>query len=81
MNIKITPSQLNGTVCAPPSKSDVHRAVICAALSGGVCEVAPVAMSDDIRATVGCIEALGAKASLSGDTLTSDGTNIFKSKT
>ena len=81
MNIKLTPSQLNGIVCAPPSKSDVHRAVICAALSGGVCKVAPVAMSDDIKATVGCIEALGAKTALNNDVLTVDGTNIFKNKT
>ncbi|MCR5653363.1 MAG: 3-phosphoshikimate 1-carboxyvinyltransferase [Ruminococcus sp.] len=81
MDITITPSQLNGTVCAPPSKSDVHRAVICAALSGGVCDVAPVAMSDDIKATVGCIEALGAKTSLNGDVLKVNGTDIFKKKT
>ncbi len=81
MNITINPSQLNGTVTAPPSKSDVHRAVICAALSGGVCSVAPVVMSDDIRATVGCIEALGAKTSLKRDVLKIDGTNMFKNKT
>ncbi len=80
MNITITPSQLNGTVCAPPSKSDVHRAVICAALSGGVCKVAPVAMSDDITATVNCIEALGAKTALDGSVLTIDGTGLFKKK-
>ena len=81
MKIKVIPSQLNGSVCAPPSKSDVHRAVICAALSGGVCRVAPVAMSDDIKATVGCIEALGAETSLNGDTLKINGTNMFKNKT
>lgn len=80
MNISITPSQLNGTVCAPPSKSDVHRAVICAALSGGVCKVAPVAMSDDISATIKCIEALGAKTSLKGNVLVVDGTGMFKKK-
>ena len=81
MNITITPSQLNGKVCAPPSKSDVHRAIICAALSGGACEVAPVALSDDIKATIGCIEALGAKTRLNGDILTIDGSKMFKNKT
>lgn len=81
MNITVTPSQLNGTVWAPPSKSDVHRAIICAALSGGVCRVAPVSMSDDIKATIGCIEALGAKTVLNGDVLTVNGTNMFKNKT
>ena len=79
--VKIYPSHLNGTVTAPPSKSDVHRAVICAALSGGVCRLAPVALSNDIRATIGCVEALGAKTSLSGDVLTVDGTDIFSEKT
>lgn len=79
-DILVFPSQLNGTVCAPPSKSDVHRAVICAALSGGVCEIAPVAMSDDIKATIGCVKALGAKAELNKDVLTVDGSNIFKNK-
>lgn len=81
MNITITPSQLNGKVCAPPSKSDVHRAIICAALSGGVCEVAPVSLSDDIKATIGCIEALGARTVLKGDVLTIDGSDMFKSQT
>ena len=81
MDVRITPSQLKGTVCAPPSKSDVHRAVICAALSGGVCKVTPVAMSDDIKATVGCVEALGARVALKGDVLRIDGTNMFKNKT
>ena len=54
---------------------------ICAALSGGVCEVAPVSLSDDIKATIGCIEALGARTSLKDDVLTIDGSDIFKIKT
>lgn len=75
--IYIKPSKLNGEVFAPPSKSDVHRAVICAALSRGVCKVAPVALSNDIKATIDCIEVLGAKTELDGDTLTVDGRNLF----
>ena len=53
MNVTMKPFQANGTVFAPPSKSDAHRAIICAALSGGVCTIAPIALSDDIRATTG----------------------------
>lgn len=79
--ITLSPSQLNGKVAAPPSKSDVHRAIICAALSGGVCRVAPVSLSNDIKATISCIRALGAEVSVSGDTVTVDGTNLFNSKT
>ncbi len=73
-----TPS---GGVLIPPSKSDVHRAIICAALSGGRCTLSPVALSNDIKATIGCIEALGAKTSLNGNSLIVDGTKLFSNKT
>ena len=77
-NVKFHPCSPSGTLCAPPSKSDVHRAIICAALSGGVCTIAPVALSNDIRATIGCAEALGAKTEIKDNILTVDGTEIFK---
>lgn len=80
-NVKYLPYTPSGTVTAPPSKSDVHRAIICAALSGGVCTITPVALSNDIKATIGCVEALGAKTSIEKDVLTVDGTDIFKNKT
>ncbi len=80
-DIIVKPSQLYGRVTAPPSKSDVHRAIICAALSKGVCRIAPVALSDDIKATIGCVRSLGAATEINGDVLTVNGTNIFKNKT
>ena len=67
-----------GTVNIPPSKSDVHREIICAALSRGKCRVAPVALSNDIRATIGVIEAMGAKTQIESGVLTIDGTEIFE---
>lgn len=79
-NVKYLPYIPSGTVTAPPSKSDVHRAIICAALSGGVCTITPVALSNDIKATIGCVESLGAKTSIEKDVLTVDGTDIFKNK-
>ena len=63
-NVTFFPFVPHGTVDAPPSKSDVHRAIICAALSRGVCTIAPVALSNDIRATIACVEALGATTKL-----------------
>lgn len=69
-----------GAVTAPPSKSDVHRAIICAALSKGISKIAPVALSNDIKATIGCIKSLGAEAEIEGTTLTVDGTHIFENK-
>ena len=34
MNLTITPGKLSGTVTPPPSKSQAHRLLICAALRG-----------------------------------------------
>lgn len=79
-NVTFQPFTPNGAVFAPPSKSDVHRAVICAALSGGVCTISPVALSEDVKATIGCVEALGAKTALKDNVLTVDGREIFKNK-
>lgn len=35
MNVRLTPSEVRGTVTAPPSKSMAHRAILCAALAPG----------------------------------------------
>ena len=80
-NVTIKPSGLCGTVKIPPSKSDVHRAIICAALAKGVSTVSPVAFSEDISATIDCIKALGAEVSVDGDKLTINSTKIFENKT
>lgn len=60
--MKFTPSALTGVIDAPPSKSAAHRALLIAYLSGEA-KVFPVAMSDDITATLGCLKALGAECS------------------
>ena len=79
--VTFQPFTPSGTVFAPPSKSDVHRAIICAALSKGVCTISPVALSDDIKATIGCVEALGATATIENNILAVDGTRMFENKT
>lgn len=58
--VSIEPRMLKGTVTVPPSKSVAHRAIICAALSGGACCISNVALSRDIEATLRCMRALGA---------------------
>ena len=80
-DVKVSPFVPNGTVNVPPSKSDVHRAIICAAMANGVSRISPVALSNDIKATIGCIKALGADAVLENNVLTVDGTNMYKNKT
>lgn len=61
MNVICYPSTLSGTVQAIPSKSDAHRKLICAALSGQECTLAlHEPFCDDIAATIRCLKALGA---------------------
>ena len=57
---KVYPTKLKGDVKIPPSKSMAHRAVICAALSDGVCKVTNIDYSDDIIATIEAMKSLGA---------------------
>lgn len=69
MTITITPGPLVGTVTPPPSKSQAHRLILCAALAQGESLVSHVDLSQDILATLRCSEALGASWSLAGETL------------
>ena len=73
MNVTITPAQLEGTVIPPPSKSQAHRVLIAAALSGGVSRIDNVAFSQDIEATMSCLEQLGACFERDGNTVTVQG--------
>jgi len=54
----------------PPSKSVAHRAIICAALAGGESQISPVDDSQDMRATLQCMVALGAGYMREGSLLT-----------
>ena len=81
MKVTFQPFTPQGTVAAPPSKSDVHRAILCAALSKGVCTITPVALSEDIKATISCVESLGAVTRMENRTLTVDGSGMFQKKT
>lgn len=79
-NVKVMPSKFKGEVTLPPSKSDVHRAILCAALSKGKSVISPVDLSQDILATIDCAKALGADITIEGRTAYVDGTNLFKDK-
>ena len=58
MNLTITPGKLSGTVTPPPSKSQAHRLLICAALAGEGSVIHNLADSQDIRATRRCLAEL-----------------------
>lgn len=57
--VTISQSKLKGKVIIPPSKSLSHRAVIAAGLSRGDSLIENVMLSQDIIATISCMEALG----------------------
>lgn len=62
--MKISPSTAKGVMMAPPSKSMAHRHLICAALAGGKSVINNIDLSEDIKATLGCIKQLGASAEI-----------------
>lgn len=76
-SVRVMPTIFNGEVTLPPSKSDVHRAILCAALSKGKSVISPVDLSQDISATIDCARALGAEITVDGNTAYIDGTNLF----
>jgi len=57
-------SRLQGSVRAPPSKSHTHRAVIAASLSTEKSKILNPSLSEDVLATIGAVEAYGAKVEL-----------------
>ena len=61
MDVTLYPAKLNGSITPPPSKSQAHRLIIGAALGKGSCTIQNVAFSQDILATLGAMEQLGAK--------------------
>lgn len=69
-DVEITPRKLSGTVSAPPSKSAAHRALICAALADGKSVLKINDISEDVKATIGCIEQLGAQTKFDGESIT-----------
>ncbi len=56
----IAPKKLSGSIDVPPSKSDTHRAIICALLARDISEIHPIDLSNDIMSTINAAEALGA---------------------
>ncbi len=69
MDLTIIPTRLRGSITPPPSKSQAHRLLIAAALAEGQSILSNVSLSQDIAATLTCMEALGAKARVDGSTV------------
>jgi 3-phosphoshikimate 1-carboxyvinyltransferase len=67
------PSKLCGNINVPPSKSVAHRYLLGAALTGENCVLSGVDYSEDIMATVDCLDALGVGITTDGDKVTVSG--------
>ena len=65
MIARITPGPLRGSIAAIPSKSEAHRLLICAALADAPTTLPLSASSQDIDATIRCLNAMGADIVLS----------------
>ena len=76
MNVIIHPKKLKGEVIIPPSKSLSHRAIIAACLAEGVSVISNISYSKDINATIGAMEAIGAKVIRNGNQLIINGSNV-----
>ncbi|MGI5963597.1 MAG: 3-phosphoshikimate 1-carboxyvinyltransferase [Lawsonibacter sp.] len=66
-DLMLYPSHLSGTVTPPPSKSLIHRYLLAAALAKGESRIENVTFSQDIQATLRCIQSLGACWEKEGD--------------
>ena len=76
MRVTIFPSEPEGQIRIPPSKSVCHRAVLCAALAdpGTESVLCNLGDSQDISATISAVQALGARFHTLGDDLRVRGT-------
>lgn len=78
MKAEIKKSKAFGKVTAPPSKSVLHRMLICAALSSGESTIQNVDYNEDVSATLDCLEALGAKVEKGKNSVKIVGLNPFE---
>jgi len=73
MNVRITPKRLAGSLSAPPSKSYAHRMLICSGLAKGESVIEGISDSQDMLATLDCINALNISYKVSNQTVTMQG--------
>lgn len=74
MKVTINPGRAQGNVLAPPSKSMAHRLLMGAGLADGISVIQNIDLSEDIKATLGILEALGAEYTIENQKVTMKGT-------
>lgn len=73
MKAIISPGKASGIVLAPPSKSMAHRMLMGAGLAEGTSVIQNIELSEDIKATLGILEALGCEYSIEEHVVTING--------
>ncbi len=73
MKAEFSPSRAVGRIAAPPSKSMAHRLLIGGALATGHSVIRGISESEDMRATLACLAALGATYTRKGDVIEING--------
>ena len=76
MIAEIKPSKGKGIMEAPPSKSMAHRLLIGGGLAKGESVIEGISSSEDMKATLDCLSAVGAKYRIDGDKVTITGADI-----
>jgi len=74
--IRVRPSQVSGTVRSAPSKSCTHRAVVLASLAKGESVLRRPLVSEDTKATIAGMAALGAQIAVGDDAATVRGSQL-----
>lgn len=69
MIVRLSKSRISGSVVIPSSKSEMHRALICAALSDSAKTITGDLSGDDVLVTKRCLEALGSTITVDGNTI------------
>lgn len=80
MDIQVSAAHLEGRLAMPSSKSELHRAIIIALLTPRTTVIKARGLSEDVRATLSCAEALGATIAEFEDSLEITGPEIFADK-
>jgi len=73
MKVSITPGKANGLIQAPPSKSMAHRMLIGAGLAKGISIINNITLSEDIKATLSVLKALGSEYKIEGNSVVMKG--------
>lgn len=79
MKVEITASKVKGSIRIPSSKSDAHRALVCASLASNQTSViSNIDFNDDINATLDAIQELGAKVIKEGNKVIVTGSPLLR---